>query len=108
MSRGVYVPRVEIREKGQLKEFIKEPLDVALKAWDLVQGSEMMTPKVKRGLEKMGFVEDFIGFNSHSGDCFIYRRGDWYILSFGCANVANAGVGFQLDIEPTEALKKLI
>ncbi len=93
--------RVAIKSENDFKEITgKKPTTTIKKAMEIIaNGGINVSLKKQESLKNLGFNKFFRGFNSHSGDMYIYQNssGDWY-FSIGVANVNKAGLGYQIKI----------
>jgi hypothetical protein len=87
-------------EKDRLKKFLGSSFTPEIaRAFEIAHETGVMSPKKQKELESLGFRLCFRGFNSQSGDVFVYqdKHGRWY-MSIGVANVNNAGRGYEIEL----------
>ena len=84
-----------------LSKISKNDLKTIKKIRKIIKKDRVMSPKIKEDLNNLGLVLVFRGFNSHSQDEYIYKynfNNKWY-YSVGVANIAQAGRGFQFQLD---------
>lgn len=100
-SFGNFSPyRIGFNKIEKLKEFLGDSFTLEIKkAFNIARETGIMTVKKQKELESLGFLLCFRGFNSHSGDVFVYQDSScrWF-LSIGMANINKAGIGYEIEL----------
>lgn len=92
--------RIGFTNLEELKKFLGENFTPAIKeAFEIAREPGFVSPKKQQNLKDLGFRLFFRGFNSHSGDVFVYQDSSnkWF-LSIGVANINKAGRGFEIKL----------
>lgn len=92
--------RIGFTNLEELKKFLGENFTPEIKeAFGIAREPGFVSPKKQKKLKDLGFRLFFRGFNSHSGDVFVYQNSsnNWF-LSIGVANINKAGRGFEIKL----------
>jgi hypothetical protein len=92
--------RISFNNKEELRKFLGSSFTSEIeRAFEIARETGVISPKKQKELESLGFRLCFRGFNSQSGDVFVYQdeHERWY-MSIGVANVNNAGRGYEIEL----------
>lgn len=92
--------RISFADIEDLKLFLGNAFSLEIEeAFNISREVGIITIKKQNKLKEMGFDLCFRGFNSHSGDVYVYQDcADRWFLNIGMSNINNAGRGYEVQI----------